>query len=120
MSRGGARGQTTLGDLNTARKEVGAWTRPKMAVAVSVLLVLVTVQCTSPSRLPLIVFQHHHHPFHRLEDMFEDDWSLPTVPPQEYHAYKTDDTDYRPLRILYQVGVSVVPQHLAHDNYKKP
>lgn len=69
------------------------------------ILLGLLLELTAASRLPLIVFQHHHNLYHRLEDMF-DDWALQTTVSPEYHAYKTDDTEFRPLRILYQVGVS--------------
>lgn len=70
------------------------------------VIVTLSVVWVESSRLPLVVFQHHHSLYHRLEDMFED-WALQTTQSPEYHAYKTDDSDdFRPLRILYQVGVS--------------
>ncbi|KAG8284075.1 hypothetical protein J6590_003766 [Homalodisca vitripennis] len=73
-------------------------------VLVTVLVILVVTSLVNGSRLPLIVFQQHHHLFHRLEDMF-DDLALQTTVSPEYHAYRTvAESDYRPLRILYQVG----------------
>ncbi|XP_046678881.1 protein giant-lens [Homalodisca vitripennis] len=75
-------------------------------VLVTVLVILVVTSLVNGSRLPLIVFQQHHHLFHRLEDMF-DDLALQTTVSPEYHAYRTvAESDYRPLRILYQVGES--------------
>lgn len=68
----------------------------------TVLVVVAGLLEASSSRLPLIVFQHHHL-YHKLEDALEE-FALQTTVSPEYLAY---NTDYRPLRVLYQVGVSL-------------
>lgn len=64
----------------------------------SIIIVMLISSCTSSTRLPLEVFQHHpteHHHHHRLNHNSGN-----------FHRKKI--ADFTTLKILYQIGVSYI------------
>lgn len=93
----------------------------KLAV-ILLLLLDACVDLLSASRLPLVVFQHHHSHHYHVDNLFDDlgiHLGTTTTVSPDYGL----EHNSRPLRVLYQIGVSnctnnlLVQTHLS-DNVR--
>jgi hypothetical protein len=74
-----------------------------------VFLSMAVVGAARSSRLPLVVFQHHHnHHRHLYDEQDIQQLEETTAPAGDYHHFPHNNhfTDGKGIRVLYQVGVS--------------